>query len=203
LRFLPAGPSAVLIEVKDLDEVFALTAEIDRQRQQGWGDTIVDVVPGATTVLIDGVLGPEGVAAEIGAWSVPELTGGPVTSVDIACRYDGPDLVDVAKYWGVAEREVVDVHTSLSHRVAFCGFAPGFAYVDGLGERWQVPRRPSPRPSVPAGSLAIGGVFSGIYPRSSPAGWQIIGHTDALLWDPGRDPPALLAPGTTVRFVPV
>jgi KipI family sensor histidine kinase inhibitor len=103
----------------------------------------------------------------------------------------------------VAEREVVDVHTSLSHRVAFCGFAPGFAYVDGLGERWQVPRRPSPRPSVPAGSLAIGGVFSGIYPRSSPAGWQIIGHTDALLWDPGRDPPALLAPGTTVRFVPV
>ena len=115
--------------------------------------------------------------------------------MDITCRYDGPDLVDVAKYWGVTEGEVVDIHTSLSHRVAFCGFAPGFAYIDGLGERWQVPRRPSPRPSVPAGSVAIGGMFSGIYPRSSPAGWQIIGHTDALLWDAGRDPRHCSLPG--------
>jgi KipI family sensor histidine kinase inhibitor len=201
LRFLPAGPSAVLVELKDLDEVFALTAEIERRRQDGWGDLIVDVVPGATTVLLDGVADPARIAADIETWSIPELNGTPVTTVEISCRYDGPDLVDVAKHWGVTEAEVVEIHTSLPHRVAFCGFAPGFAYIDGLHERWQVPRRPSPRPAVPAGSVALGGTFTGIYPRSSPAGWQIIGHTDAPLWDPGRDPPALLGPGTTVRFV--
>jgi len=201
LRFLPAGPSALLVELKDLDEVFSLAAEIDRRRQDGWGGSIVDVVPGATTVLIDGVADPAGVADDIGTWSLPELSGAPAETVEIACRYDGPDLVDVAKLWGVTEVEVVEIHASLSHRVAFCGFAPGFAYIDGLGERWQVPRRPSPRPVVPAGSVALGGTFSGIYPRSSPAGWQIIGYTDARLWDPGRDPPALLAPGTTVSFV--
>ena len=201
LRFLPAGPSAVLVELKDLDEVFSLTAEIDRRRREGWGETIVDVVPGATTVLIDGVADPACLASEIETWSIPKANVVPATRVEISCRYDGPDLVDVAKHWGVTKAEVVEIHTSLSHRVAFCGFAPGFAYIDGLGERWQVPRRSSPRPAVPAGSLALGGTFTGIYPRPSPAGWQIIGHTDVPLWDSGRDPPALLAPGTTVWFV--
>ena len=191
----------MLVELRDLDEVFSLTAEIDRRRQEGWGETIVDVVPGATTVLLDGVEDPAGVASEIESWSIPETNGVPVTKMEISCRYDGPDLVDVAKHWGVTEAEAVEIHTSLSHRVAFCGFAPGFAYIDGLGERWQVPRRPSPRPLVPAGSLAVGATFTGIYPRPSPAGWQVIGHTDAPLWDPGRDPPALLAPGTAVCFV--
>ena len=202
MRFLPAGPSAVLVELADLDEVFSLTAEIDRQRRQGWGDTLVDVVPGATTVLLDGVDDPDRVAGEIATWSVPRLNGGPVMTVEIFCRYDGPDLADVAHYWGVTEAEVVTIHTSLSHRVAFCGFSPGFAYIDGLGERWQVPRRAAPRPAVPVGSVAVGGTFTGVYPRTSPAGWQVIGHTDATLWDPGRDPPALLAPGTIVRFLP-
>lgn len=202
MRFLPAGPSAVLVELNDLDEVFSLTAEIDRHRRQGWGDGIVDVVPGATTVLLDGVEDPDRIATEMAGWSVPPLDGSPFAKVDIPCRYDGPDLGDVARHWGVAEGDVVDIHASLSHRVAFCGFAPGFAYIDGLGERWQVPRRPAPRPSVPAGSVALGGAFTGIYPRPSPGGWQIIGHTDAPLWDPGRDPPALLLPGTAVHFLP-
>ena len=98
--------------------------------------------------------------------------------------------------------EVVEIHTSLSHRVAFCGFAPGFAYIDGLGERRHVPRRPSPRPAVPAGSVALGATFSGIYPRSSPAGWRNHrAHGRPGSGTPGRDPPALLAPGTAVSFV--
>ncbi len=108
MRFLPAGPSAVLVELKDLDEVFSLTAEIDRHRQHGWGSTVVDVVPGAATVLLDGVEDPAAVASEIETWPMPELNGGPVTTVEISCRYDGPDLVDVAKFWGVTEMEVVE-----------------------------------------------------------------------------------------------
>ncbi len=202
MRFLPAGPTAVLIEVDDLDEVFSLTAEIDRHRRNGWGHTLVDVVPGATTVLLDGVTDPGQVAREVAAWPLAAENGGYLETVEIPCRYDGPDLVDVARHWGVTEAEVVEIHTSLCHRVAFCGFSPGFAYIAGLGERWQVPRRPSPRPAVPAGSVALGGGFTGIYPRSSPAGWQVIGHTAVTLWDPGRDPPALLAPGATVQFLP-
>jgi KipI family sensor histidine kinase inhibitor len=191
----------VLIEVSDLDEVFSLTAEVDRHRRSDWGRALVDVVPGATTVLLDGVTDPDRVAHEIAAWSLPPTDADSPGTVKIPCRYDGPDLADVAKFWGVTEAEVVGVHTSLGHRVAFCGFSPGFAYIDGLGERWQVPRRPSPRPAVPAGSVALGGMFTGIYPRSSPAGWQVIGHTDVTLWDAGRDPPALLGPGTTVHFL--
>jgi KipI family sensor histidine kinase inhibitor len=201
LRFLPAGPTAVLIEVDDLDEVFSLTAEIDRHRRNGWGPAIVDVVPGATTVLVDGVTDPDRVVHEIAGWSLPPANGAFTGTVKVLCRYDGPDLGDVARVWGVTEAEAVEVHSSLRHRVAFCGFSPGFAYIAGLGERWQVPRRPSPRPAVPTGSVALGGMFTGIYPRCSPAGWQVIGHTDVALWDPGRDPPALLAPGAAVRFV--
>jgi KipI family sensor histidine kinase inhibitor len=192
----------VLVALDDLDQVFSLTAEIDRHRRQGWGEDLVDVVPGATTVLVDGVRDPGRIAAEISTWSLRPLNGTTSARVDIRCSYNGPDLADVARHWGVTEDEVVHIHTSLAHRVAFCGFAPGFAYIDGLGEQWQVPRRPAPRPTVPGGSVALGGAFTGIYPRPSPGGWQVIGHTDVPLWDAGRDPPALLVPGTTVQFLP-
>jgi KipI family sensor histidine kinase inhibitor len=203
LRFLPAGPSAVLVEVDGPEEVFSLAAEIGRRRQEGWRETLVDVVPGATTVLLDGVTGPDDLAAEMATWKLRPVDPGRVETVEIGCRYDGPDLADVARFWGIPETQVVDIHTSLDHRVAFCGFSPGFAYIDGLGERWQVPRRPAPRTTVPAGSVGLGGTYTGIYPRSSPGGWQIIGHTDAELWDPDGDPPALLVPGASVRFVAI
>jgi KipI family sensor histidine kinase inhibitor len=195
------GPSALLVELDGQDEVFSLTAEIERRRREGWANTLVDVVPGATTVLLDGVASPERFADEMKTWALPSVPAGPDAIVEISCRYDGPDLADVAKHWGVAEAEVAEIHSSLSHRVAFCGFSPGFAYIDGLGPRWQVPRRPAPRATLRAGSVGLGGTYTGVYPRSSPGGWQIIGHTDAALWDPGRNPPALLAPGTAVRFV--
>jgi KipI family sensor histidine kinase inhibitor len=191
----------MLVELDDRDEVFSLTAEIERRRRDGWGPTLVDVVPGATTVLLDGIVLHERVAAEIAGWSLPPVNAGSATLVEISCHYHGPDLAAVARHWGVTESELVEIHTSLTHRVAFCGFAPGFAYIDGLGERWQVPRRPSPRPVVPAGSVGLAGTYTGIYPRSSPGGWQLIGHTDAALWDPRREPPTLLAPRATVRFL--
>lgn len=85
-------------------------------------------------------------------------------------------------------------------RVAFCGFAPGFGYLTGLPERYHLPRRATPRTAVPAGSLALAGEYAGVYPRSSPGGWQLIGSTDAVLWDPEREPAALFAPGVRVRF---
>ena len=117
--------------------------------------------------------------------------------------YDGPDLHDVAARTGLTTAEVVAAHTALPWRVAFGGFAPGFAYLVGGDPRLVVPRRDHPRPTVPAGAVGLAGEFSGIYPRSSPGGWQLLGTTDVVLWDVDRDPPALLTPGTTVHFVDV
>jgi KipI family sensor histidine kinase inhibitor len=121
--------------------------------------------------------------------------------IEIPVTYDGPDLADVTSHTGLSEDEIVAAHTGTPWTVAFGGFAPGFAYLVGGDERLVVPRRESPRTSVPAGSVGLAGEFSGVYPRSSPGGWQLIGRTDAVMFDVDRDPPALLAPGAHVRFV--
>ena len=123
--------------------------------------------------------------------------------VEIAVRYDGPDLDDVAHHTGLTPAEVVAAHTGTPWRVAFGGFAPGFAYLVGGDPRLRVPRRDRPRASVPAGAVGLAGEFSGVYPRTSPGGWQLVGTTEAVLWDADRHPPALLGPGATVRFVDV
>ena len=219
MRFLPAGPSALLVELESTSAVLALVAEIDRRRAAGWDRRVVDVVPGATTVLLDGLDDVEAIAGELTHWTWPGAGGDgggdsdgdgdgdgacggrTAPAVEVPCRYGGPDLAAVAAHWGVAVEDVPALHTGLDHRVAFCGFAPGFAYIAGLGPLGGVPRLPTPRSSVPAGSVAVAGDFTGVYPRSSPGGWQIIGRTDAVLWDPARPSPALLAPGTVVRFV--
>jgi KipI family sensor histidine kinase inhibitor len=200
LRFLPAGPNAVLIEVDDLDHVIALRAEVERRRSMGWAPGLIDAVAGARTLLLDGV-SPGVVVDEVSSWSLLPTSNDAGLVIDIDCVYDGPDLEEVASQWGVTVRDAVAYHTSMPHSVAFCGFAPGFAYLDGLGADHHVARRPNPRTVIPAGSVALGGAFTGIYPRPSPGGWQLIGRTDALLWDPQRRPAALLAPGTRVRFV--
>ena len=93
-------------------------------------------------------------------------------------------------------------HSDATYRAAFCGFAPGFAYLTGLDPALQLPRRATPRTRVPAGSVAIAAGYSAVYPTTSPGGWHLVGHTDAVLFDADRDPPALIAPGTTVHFVP-
>jgi KipI family sensor histidine kinase inhibitor len=122
-------------------------------------------------------------------------------TVEIPVTYDGPDLAEVARLTGLGEDEIVAAHTGTLWRVAFGGFAPGFAYLVGGDPRLQVPRRDEPRTKVPAGAVGLAGEFSGIYPRESPGGWRLIGRTDVAMWDLDRDAPALLAAGTTVQFV--
>ncbi|MCJ1681023.1 allophanate hydrolase subunit 1 [Streptomyces sp. APSN-46.1] len=198
MRALVAGSEGLLLEVDSAAEVAALHAELLRRREEL--GPIRDIVPAARTVLLDGVREPRALAERIARWEVPPLaeTEGPLITVPV--RYDGPDLAEVAGLWGVGARDVAGVVGSLVFRVAFCGFAPGFGYLTGLPERLHVPRRATPRTAVPAGSLALAGEYAGVYPRSSPGGWQLIGTTDAVLWDPEREPAALFAPGVRVRF---
>ncbi|AMY53877.1 5-oxoprolinase subunit B family protein [Rhodococcoides fascians] len=197
MRLLPAGENALLIEFADLPETMSYHRSMVRQRP----DAVVDLVPAARTVLVifDGAPAPilEWVAALEPAVDEPTAASEAVT---IPVTYDGADLDDVARLTGLSTAEVVAAHTEQTWTVAFGGFAPGFGYLVGTDTRLHVPRRDSPRTSVPAGAVGLAGEFSGIYPRSSPGGWQLIGRSDVTLWDSERTPPALLTPGTTVRF---
>ncbi|MFC8371621.1 5-oxoprolinase subunit PxpB [Streptomyces sp. NPDC057239] len=202
MRALPVGEDALLVEVSSGDEAQALHAELLRRRAEG-SLPVGEIVPAARTVLLDGLSDPVRLAAELTAGEVPPVLPRARETVEIPVRYDGPDLADVAAHWGVPAREVARVHADTEFRVAFCGFAPGFGYLTGLPARYDVPRRATPRTTVPAGSVALAGPYTGVYPRSSPGGWQLIGTTDLVLWDHARVPAALLSPGTRVRFVPV
>jgi KipI family sensor histidine kinase inhibitor len=126
-----------------------------------------------------------------------------VGTVTLDVVYDGPDLADVAAATGMTSAEVVTRHSGAEYEVAFCGFSPGFAYLRGLDPGLVVPRLATPRTVVPAGSVAVADTWSAVYPRDSPGGWQLLGRTDAVLWDLGRPAPALLTAGTRVRFVAV
>ncbi|MFJ8594660.1 allophanate hydrolase subunit 1 [Streptomyces sp. NPDC093598] len=201
MKVLPVGEDALLVEVSTGDEAAALHAELLRRRAEG-SLSAREIVPAARTVLIDGLGSPARLASELTAADLPPAPPRARAVVEIAVRYDGPDLADVAAHWGVPVREVARIHADTEFRVAFCGFAPGFGYLTGLPPRYDVPRRATPRTAVPAGSVALAGPYTGVYPRSSPGGWQLIGTTDAVLWDHTRVPAALLSPGTRVRFVP-
>ncbi|MER5406561.1 allophanate hydrolase subunit 1 [Streptomyces sp. NPDC002769] len=200
MRALPVGEHALLVEVASGEAAQALHAELLRRRADG-SLSVREIVPAARTVLLDGLEDPVRLASRLPGWEIPPLPGRAEGAIEIPVRYDGPDLADVAARWGVAERLVPEIHAAAEFRVAFCGFAPGFGYLTGLPSRYDVPRRATPRTSVPAGSVALAGPYTGVYPRSSPGGWQLIGTTDAVLWDHARVPAALLAPGTRVRFV--
>ncbi|MEU3752806.1 5-oxoprolinase subunit PxpB [Streptomyces olivoreticuli] len=199
-RALPVGRHALLVEVATGDDAQALHAELLRRRAAGTLPPVREIVPAARTVLLDGLAEPRALAADLARWSVPPLAAAEGAPVVLPVRYDGADLAEVAALWGVAEEEVARIHSGLEFRVAFCGFAPGFGYLTGLPERLHVPRRATPRTAVPAGSVGLAGPYTGVYPRSSPGGWQLVGRTDAVLWDTGREPAALLSPGTRVRF---
>ncbi|TWV33536.1 allophanate hydrolase subunit 1 [Streptomyces misionensis] len=201
MRALPAGEDALLIEVDSAEEVRSLHAALLRRRAAGTL-AVREIVPAARTVLLDGLSDPGRWMSELTSPTEappPERTRPPV---ELPVRYDGPDLAAVAAHWKVSEREVARIHAGTEFTVAFCGFAPGFGYLTGLPARYDVPRRATPRTAVPAGAVALAGPYTGVYPRTSPGGWQLIGTTDALLWDHTRDPAALLSPGTRVRFVP-
>ncbi|MGR8011723.1 5-oxoprolinase subunit B family protein [Streptomyces hypolithicus] len=202
MRVLPAGSRALLIELGSGEDADALHAELLRRREQGTLPAVREIVPAARTVLLDGIDDPGTFGQQVARWEIPSLAPDVRETVEIPVRYDGPDLDAVAELWGVAPHEVGRIHAAAAFRVAFCGFAPGFGYMTGLGERYAVPRRTTPRTSVPAGSVALAGPYTGVYPRSSPGGWQLIGSTNAVLWDHTREPAALLTPGVRVRIVP-
>ena len=195
------GDRALLIDCVSTGEAVTLAEALRREAIPG----VADIVAGARTVLVT-VTDP----ADLG--SVRALLAGrpmpppnppraPGTAdVVIEVVYDGPDLTAVAALLGMNIEEVVAAHTGTPWRVGFGGFAPGFAYLVDGDPRLNVPRRSDPRTQVPAGSVALAGEFSGIYPRASPGGWQLIGRTDAVLWDIDREPPPLLTPGMWVRF---
>lgn len=203
LRVLATGEAAVLVEAEDGEQAEALHAELLRRRAAGDLADAVEIVPAARTVLVSGLADPRAFARDVLRRDVPPLVRGRGEAVDLPVRFDGPDLAEVAGLWGMTEEEVAATVTGTAFRVAFCGFAPGFGYLTGLPEALHVPRRATPRTAVPAGAVALAGPYAGVYPRSSPGGWQLVGTTDARLWDPDREPAALLAPGTGVRFTVV
>ncbi|MFF7780598.1 5-oxoprolinase subunit PxpB [Streptomyces tanashiensis] len=200
MRVLRVGDRALLVELDDGGATEAFHAELLRRRAAGALPPVRELVPAARTVLLDGVDDPERLAAELTGWEPAPLHARVGEAVEVPVRYGGPDLAEVAALWGVSVEAAVRIHTAAEFRVAFCGFAPGFGYLTGLGKRYEVPRRATPRTAVPAGSVALAGPYTGVYPRSSPGGWQLIGTTDVVLWDAERDPAALLTPGTLVRF---
>lgn len=200
MRVLPYGDGAVLLETEP-ERVPGLVVAV-RAVVAASGATAADVVPGARTVLVDGLQGWDLdalVAAVRESDVAAERAAG--HEVEVPTTYDGADLDEVARLWDMTRAEVVATHTGTVFTVAFCGFAPGFAYCTGLPADLHVPRRPSPRARVPSGSVGLAGEFTGVYPSASPGGWQLLGRTALALWDSAEDPPARLAPGTVVRFV--
>jgi KipI family sensor histidine kinase inhibitor len=191
VNLVPVGRAAVLVEVASAADAVSL-AEWCRTREAAR-----DVVPGAQTVLLDGVREPDVLPGLLAGWRPSAAEPGPL--VEVPVTLDGPDVADVASWWRCTAGEVGDRLASVELLSAFCGFAPGFAYLSGLTV--EVPRLATPRTRVPAGSVAVAGTWCGVYPTTSPGGWRILGHTDVELWDPARSQPALLAPGTRVRFV--
>jgi KipI family sensor histidine kinase inhibitor len=198
MKVLPFGDAALLVELDGLDEVLGLVAVVGASSFDG----VVDIVPAARTLLVVTEPGTalEPLVKQLTSLSFTSSGSSDGATVEISVVYDGPDLADVARLTGLSEDEVVEAHTGTPWRIAFGGFAPGFAYLTGGDPRLEVARRDEPRTTVAAGSVGLAGEYSGVYPRPSPGGWQLIGRTDAVLWDADRSPPALLAPGGTVRF---
>lgn len=199
------GDRALLLEFADTAEVLAWSVALREARP----DDVFDIVAAARTVLLT-LAGPgcqSSTRAMLGTLRVDRAAidagapqAGDRADVTIDVVYDGDDLDEVARLSGLSPDQVVAAHTAAPMRVGFGGFAPGFAYLVGGDPRLHVPRRSDPRTKVPVGSVGLAGEFSGIYPRETPGGWQLIGRTDAVLWDVHRDPPALLTPGAGVQF---
>ncbi|MGM7423639.1 urea amidolyase family protein [Cellulosimicrobium sp. ES-005] len=199
------GETALLVDLPDLAAVRSLHRALAADVPPG----VVDVVPAARTVLVR--CAARGDVARARAWVLEALlrassddeppAAGPV--VEIPVRYDGPDLDDVARWAGVSAEEVVARHSGREYEAAFGGFAPGFTYLVGVDPVIAAPRLATPRTRVPAGSVALAGDLTAVYPGESPGGWRLLGRTAARMFDVDRDPPALVAPGARVRFVPV
>ena len=195
---LTYGDRALLVELPDASAVAAVRAALERSPLPGQRE----LVPAARTVLVvlDRPPSDLDVAAVRGLPPEPPEEDRAATAVELPVVFDGPDLAEVAHLTDRSEPALVEALTTVELTVAFAGFAPGFGYLTGLPDDLHVPRRATPRTRVPAGSVGLAGPFAGAYPRASPGGWQLVGRTDAVLFDVDREPPALLSPGTRVRF---
>jgi KipI family sensor histidine kinase inhibitor len=198
---LDYGDQALLVQCGSTAEVLAWADALRAAALPG----VLDIVPAARTVLVkldgpryQGVIRQRLRKLRITADSAVPAERSADVVIDVV--YDGPDLAAVASHTGLTTAQVINAHTATLWRVGFSGFAPGFAYLVDGDPRLRVPRRAEPRTAVPAGSVALAGEFSAVYPRRSPGGWQLIGHTDAVLWDLARSDPALLTPGMWVQF---
>lgn len=200
---LDYGDRALLLQCDDTTDVLAWAAALAAAALPG----VIDIVPASNTVLVK-LAAPRYQAAvrhrlatlavDSGSVRTSASAGAPDVVIDVV--YDGPDLSEVAARTGLSVAQVVSAHTAIPWQVGFCGSTPGFAYLIGGDPRLEVPRRNELRAAVPAGSVALAGRFSGVYPRHWPGGWQLIGRTDAVLWDLDRPAPALLTPGMSVQF---
>nr|WP_208092926.1 5-oxoprolinase subunit PxpB [Cronobacter dublinensis] len=203
------GESAVVLE---LEPPVTLASQ-----QRIWGlvqrleavPAVVEVIPGMNNITVmlrePGTMALDAIERLQRWWEESEAILPDARRIEIPVVYGGdggPDLADVARHAGLSEKQVVEKHSQMDYVVYFIGFQPGFPYLGGLAPELATPRRAEPRLSVPAGSVGIGGSQTGIYPLPTPGGWQIIGHTPLALFNPQKNPPGLLAPGDTVRFVP-
>ncbi|QNP50477.1 5-oxoprolinase subunit B/C family protein [Diaphorobacter aerolatus] len=200
MRFLPVNSRALLVELADLDDTLALLASLQKTPVHG----VEELVPAAQTILVQfrpsATTAPQ-IVREIASRRLDARAGRSDVLVEIPVHYNGEDLTDVAQMLGISADEVIRRHTQGEYTVAFTGFAPGFGYLVGGDPIFNVPRRSSPRTRVPAGSVALAGHFSAVYPQASPGGWQLIGVTETPMWDLSRELPALLQPGYRVKFV--
>jgi KipI family sensor histidine kinase inhibitor len=195
------GDQALLLQFDNTADVLAWAAALREAALPG----VLDIVPASRTVLLklDGPRQQAAVRRRLRNLRVDvdmAATAPAVEPMVIDVVYDGADLAEVAELTGLTTAQVINAHTATPWQVGFGGFAPGFAYLIGGDSRLAVPRRSEPRSSVPAGAVGLAGEFTGIYPRRSPGGWQLIGHTDVVLWDIDRPDPALLTPGMWVQF---
>lgn len=200
-RVLPVGDRALLVELPSAGAATGLAESLRRDPPTG----VTEVVGGAVTVLV--AFDPAATSAAALATVVRSRPADPpatssLRTIELPTVYDGADLHEVAERTGLSPAEVVRRHAAATYTVAFVGFAPGFAYLVGGDPALRVPRRSTPRPRVPAGAVALADTYSGVYPRPSPGGWQLVGRTAVRLWDVDERPPDLLRPGTVVRFVP-
>lgn len=200
MRFIAVNLTHFLVELSSLEETLALFDSLTDTPLAG----IDEIVPAARTLLIRF----QPLQASMRQLSMA-ITQRPLIAfsqrqsqtIIIPVHYQGEDLDSLADLLGLSVPQVIQCHQESVWKVAFTGFAPGFAYLTSADWKWQIPRRRTPRTRIPAGAVAVAGIFSGIYPQASPGGWQLLGHTEQAMWDLNRTPPALLTPGAQVQFV--
>ncbi len=217
-RLIPMGDRALVIEFGDrLDpELSSRIAAAAQHLRASPPPGVLDIVPAYTTLALHydpavvgaGATPYEALIEQIEAWlhaqADAELTPGHLVEIPVCYGSGlGEDLEEVARQHGLTPEEVATIHASTDYRVYLLGFVPGFAFLGNLDSRIATPRRDAPRPHVPAGSVAIGGNQTGVYPLETPGGWHLIGRTPVKMFTPETQPPCLIGAGDTVRFVPI